>query len=67
MSLMARIRKTEKAATRSATRSIAGEHDLPVLAASENLPRAPGWESLMARGVPPSLVLGAERRSGGKR
>jgi hypothetical protein len=42
-------------------------HDLPVLAASENLPRAPAWDELLERGVQPCLVLGAERRSRGDR
>jgi hypothetical protein len=43
------------------------DHDLPVLAASENLPRPPAWDELLERGVQPCLVLGAERRSRGNR
>ena len=42
-------------------------HDLPVLAAEQNPPRLPRWESLMDDGVQPALILGAERRTSGPR
>ena len=43
------------------------DHDLPVLAAGEELPRAPGWPALMAKGIQPAVFLGAERRLSGNR
>ena len=42
-------------------------HDLPVLAALEAARYLTPWESLFDDGVQPSLILGAERRSGGAR
>lgn len=48
-------------------KSIPAGHDLPVLAASANLPRAPAWDELLDQGVEPCLVLGAERRMRGPR
>jgi hypothetical protein len=48
-------------------KSIPGGHDLPVLAAGANLPRAPAWDELLEQGVQPCLVLGAERRMRGPR
>ena len=48
-------------------KSIPAGHDLPVLAASANLPRAPAWDELLEAGVEPCLVLGAERRMRGPR
>jgi hypothetical protein len=38
------------------------EHDLPVLAIEENPPVKLDWEYLLAQGVQPALILGAERR-----
>lgn len=69
MSLVAKISKAEKfvPSQRPVARSITGEHDLPILAANENLPRAPGWAALMAGGTQPGMFLGAERRLSGKR
>ena len=42
-------------------------HDLPVLGTQENPPRLTDWEALIDEGVQPALILGAERRTGGKR
>ena len=42
-------------------------HDLPVLAALEAVRFLTPWESLFDDGIHPSLILGAERRSGGSR
>lgn len=41
--------------------------DLPLLAATFDLPKAPDWASLLDDGVHPALILGAERRTGGRR
>lgn len=38
------------------------DHDLPILAAEENPRPSLDWESLLASGVQPALLLGAERR-----
>lgn len=45
------------------------DHDLPVLAAQEepHPPQRPDWASLLDDGVQPALILGAERRSSGRR
>jgi len=43
------------------------DHDLPVLAAQEEPAFKPEWESLLAVGVQPALILGAERRTQGRR
>lgn len=51
----------------AAIRAHAFDHDLPVLAKERN-PIAPiDWEPLLAAGVQPALVLGAERRWQGRR
>ena len=42
-------------------------HDLPILAAEENPRPNLDWESLLASGVQPALILGAERRLQGRR
>lgn len=48
-------------------KTIVQDHDLPVLAKEEN-PLAPtDWEPLLANGVQPALILGAERRWQGSR
>lgn len=43
------------------------DHDLPVLAAQEEPAFRPEWEALLDEGVQPALILGAERRTHGKR
>jgi len=43
------------------------EHDLPLLAFEENAPVHLDWEFLLAEGVQPALILGAERRGQGGR
>lgn len=43
------------------------DHDLPLLAAQEEPAFRPEWEELLDTGVQPALILGAERRSQGKR
>ncbi|HET9576574.1 MAG TPA: hypothetical protein VFP44_02040 [Usitatibacter sp.] len=43
------------------------DHDLPVLATAENPPAVIDWEPLLAAGVHPALILGAERRWQGRR
>lgn len=43
------------------------EHDLPVLAKEQNPMTPIDWEPLLAAGVQPSLMLGAERRWKGAR
>jgi hypothetical protein len=43
------------------------DHDLPVLAMEQDPPHRPEWESLLEAGVQPALVLGAERRTRGRR
>ncbi len=42
-------------------------HDLPVIAIDINPRVQVQWESLMADGIVPALILGAERRSRGPR
>lgn len=42
-------------------------HDLPVLAAEQPGTLRPRWDKLLAAGIQPALVLGAERRLQGKR
>ena len=43
-------------------------HDLPILALGrEDPPHRPDWASLLDDGVQPALILGAERRSSGRR
>ncbi len=52
---------------KAATHASSFDHDLPVLAKERN-PVAPiDWEPLLAAGVQPALVLGAERRWQGRR
>lgn len=48
-------------------RSVLQDHDLPVLAVEENPLAGVDWEPLLAAGVPPALILGAERRWQGRR
>jgi hypothetical protein len=60
METVARQRPIEKPATHDT-------HDLPVLAALQAAKVVTPWESLLEDGVQPSLILGAERRSGGGR
>ncbi|MGE5098278.1 MAG: hypothetical protein ACM3SO_24300 [Betaproteobacteria bacterium] len=43
------------------------DHDLPVLGTVENPPVIIDWEPLLAAGVHPALILGAERRWQGRR
>jgi hypothetical protein len=43
------------------------EHDLPVLAIETNPRVQLPWQALMEDGVVPALILGAERRSSGRR
>jgi hypothetical protein len=50
-----------------ATRRPTQEHDLPVLAVEENARVQLDWEFLLAEGVQPALILGAERRGNGPR
>lgn len=38
------------------------DHDLPILAVEENPRPRLDWEALLASGVQPALLLGAERR-----
>ena len=61
--------RPEGVADRKAQRASppADGHDLPVLAAAEESRYQPPWESLLDDGVQPALILGAERRSDGKR
>ena len=64
-----RIRPTEPPPVlRSIARAAgAADHDLPLLAAAHGLPRPIDWAPLLARGVQPALLLGAERRRSGRR
>jgi hypothetical protein len=41
--------------------------DLPLLGVQLEPPHHPDWEALIAEGVPPTLVLGIERRLTGRR
>lgn len=43
------------------------DHDLPVLAAEQHDTPRPPWDKLLAAGIQPALILGAERRLQGKR
>ena len=43
------------------------DHDLPVLATRESPAVMLDWEPLLAAGVQPALILGAERRWQGRR
>ncbi len=43
------------------------EHDLSLIAFERDRPPPPRWESLLEDGALPCLVLGAERRTHGKR
>jgi hypothetical protein len=43
------------------------DHDIPVLGVELEPAFKPEWESLLADGVQPALILGAERRTSGRR
>lgn len=43
------------------------DHDLPILGQEENPRVSVDWEPLLATGVQPALILGAERRWHGRR
>ena len=60
----ARLHRRERMAHASAAPSTS---DLPVLALEENPRHIPAWDELLAQGVEPALVLGAERRYRGPR
>src|SRR4051812_6641208 len=48
-------------------RNDGGDHDLPVLGAEQSPHIYLDWQSLIDDGVPPCLLLGAERRMRGHR
>ena len=68
MNLIAKSHRASYSPDGPATRRPAPQdHDLPVLACEENPPVQLDWEFLLAQGVQPALILGAERRSQGRR
>jgi hypothetical protein len=52
---------------RNVTNAPPQDHDLPVLAREQNPIVSLDWDVLIAAGVQPALVLGAERRWQGRR
>ena len=48
-------------------KKVVESHDLPTMAVEENPAVITPWESLIDDGVQPALILGAERRTTGRR